>query len=129
EIGDQIGAITPVLFPLAAIDEDRVVVHSLAGQDVPIVEARGVAGEVPLADHGSLITGVLQFLGNVISLRIERVRQRVNAVPVAVLASQDGGAAWRADRIRAEAIRHANTTAADAIDVGSMIHPAAISGD
>ena len=47
----------------AVVDHGRVVVGPLPGQDVPVVEAGGVGDEVPLADHGRLVAGALEELG------------------------------------------------------------------
>ena len=64
-----------------------IVINALAGQNIPVIESRGIAGQVPFADHGRLVTGFLQLLGNVIALGIDTVVERIDAVFMAVLAS------------------------------------------
>ena len=104
-------------------------IDALAGEDVPVVEAGGVGDEVPLADHGGLVAGALEFLGDVIALGVERLFEGVDAVLVAVLAGEDGGAAGRADRVGAEAVGEAHAAVGDAVDVRRLVDAAAVGGD
>ncbi len=129
EIGDQVGAVAGVLLAAGGRDEGGIVIDALAGQDVPVVEAGGIGDQVPLADHGGLIAGALQFLGDVVALGIERFVQRVDAVLVAVLAGEDRGAAGRADGVGAEAIGEAHAAVGDAVDVRRLVDAAAVGGD
>src|SRR5262249_47339523 len=54
QLGDDVGGVALVLNLLAVMDHRRVVVDALAGQDVPLVEAGGIADQVPLADDRRL---------------------------------------------------------------------------
>ena len=45
------------------LNEIRIVVSSLPGQDFPIVEADRVGVEVPLADHCGGVAGVAEKIG------------------------------------------------------------------
>ena len=104
-------------------------IDALAGENVPVVEAGGLADQVPFADHGGLVAGALQFLGDVIALGVERIFEGVDAVLVAVLAGENRGAAGRADGIGAEAVGEANAAVGDAVDVRRLIDAAAVGGD
>ena len=129
EIADQVGAVAGVLLAAGGSEEGGIVVDALAGEDVPVVEAGGVGDEVPLADHGGLVAGALQFLGDVIALRVERLVEGVDAVLVAVLAGEDRGAAGRADGVGAEAVGEAHAAVGDAVDVRRLVDAAAVGGD
>src|ERR1035437_5616408 len=129
EIADQVGAVAGILLAPGAGEERGIVINALAGENVPVVEAGGLARQVPLADHRRLVTCALEFLGDVIALGVERVVQRVDAVLVAVLPGKNRGAAGRADGIGAEAVGEANARARDAVDIGRLVDAAAIGGD
>ena len=60
-VRDDVGAVS--LFHAACpvvVDEGGVVVFALAREYVVVVEARGFAHEVPFADDGRLVAGLLQ---------------------------------------------------------------------
>ena len=52
-----------VVSPVGRV-EDRVDVGALARQDLPAVEAGGIAAEVPLADHAGVVAALLQQAGD-----------------------------------------------------------------
>src|SRR6185436_627467 len=114
EIGDEVGAVAGMLFALAAVDERRIMVNALAGEDVPVVEARGVGREMPLADHGSLVSGGLELFGDVVARGVETVLEGVDAIAVRVLAGEDGGAARSADGVGTETVGEADPALRDA---------------
>ena len=62
-VSDDVGHVALMADSLAVADHWRVVVDALAGQDFPVVEALGFAFEVPLADDGRLIAGLVQQPG------------------------------------------------------------------
>jgi hypothetical protein len=99
EIGDEVGGVALVLDLLAVADHRRVVVDALAREDVPVVEAGGVADQVPFADDGGLVAGLLQQLGEGLLRAVEAVAVVVEAVQVAVFAGLDDGAAGAADGV------------------------------
>lgn len=49
-----------MLFPLSHLDQIGIVILSLPGEDVSVIEAGGVALEVPLAEHYGLVSGLLK---------------------------------------------------------------------
>ena len=52
EIGDDVGGVPAGVGLLAGRRvEERIAVRALAGQNLPAIEADGIAPEVPLADH------------------------------------------------------------------------------
>src|SRR2546430_10518941 len=57
----SVGDVARVRLAAVGRDEDGVVVDALAGEDVPVVEADGVAAKVPLADHAGVVAGRLQI--------------------------------------------------------------------
>ena len=86
-IGGDVGAVALAhhLFPVP--DEDGVVIVALAGEDVPVVEARGIAHQVPFAHHGRLVAARLQQFGQGLLAAVEDAVFVVGeAVLVAVLA-------------------------------------------
>ena len=105
EVGDHVGDVAPGVGLLAGRGvEHGVVVDALAGQDLPAVEARRVAPEVPLADHAGVVAGGLEELRHRRLRAVEAVEDG-DAVPVGVGAGQDRRPARRADRVRDEGVR------------------------
>jgi hypothetical protein len=65
----------------------------LAGKDFPVVKTGGIADEVPLADDGGLVTGLLEVFGKRGLPAVEARTVVVDeAVDVRVLAGEDAGA-------------------------------------
>ena len=128
QVGDNIGDIA--LHDAAAFGREKggVVINALAGQNGPLVEAGGVAAQVPLADHPGVIARRLEVLGHRGLGTVEAVEGR-HAVEVAVLAGEDGGAAGAADGIDAKAVCKPDTAAGQAIEVWGVVDSAAISAD
>ena len=83
-----------------------------------MVEPGGQTFEMPFADDGRLVAVALQLLGEVVLLGQKSVVERVDAVQLAVLPRQDAAAAGGADRVGHAAAVHADSLAADAVDVG-----------
>ncbi len=103
EVADQVSAITSGFFLLSHRDEGGIVIYALTGKNLPEIESRGVALQMPLANHRRVITGGLQVFLYGVANSVETVVERIDAVLITVLASQDGGTARRANRIGAEA--------------------------
>ncbi len=129
EIADQIGAVAGVLFAAGGGEEGGIVVDALAGEDVPVVEAGGFGDEVPFADHGGLVSGAAGVPWRRDCAWGRAVLPGVDAVLMAVLAGENGGAAGRADGIGAEAIGEAHAAVGDAVDVRRLVDAAAVGGD
>ena len=64
-VGNHVGDVAGLDFLLAVLDEQRRVVFALRHQNAPEVEALWLGVQVPLADHGCLVAGVVQQLGKV----------------------------------------------------------------
>ena len=77
EIRDDVRDVTPAVGLLAGRRvEDRVHVRALAGQDLPAVEARRVAAEVPLADHAGVVAAGLEQARHGLPRAVEPVEHR-----------------------------------------------------
>ncbi len=99
EVGDDVRDVPRDDAPPGRLDERRVVVVALAGQDGPPVEAGGTEPRyLPIMPVGSRRPGVLRNR----RLIAEEVEDR-RAVHVAVLAGEDRCPARRADRVGDEA--------------------------
>ena len=60
-IGDEVRHIPVLLYRIIILgDEVRVIIIALSGHNLPIIEAGRQAFEVPFADEGRFITGLLQ---------------------------------------------------------------------
>ena len=126
-IRDDVGGIALVLHLLAVVDHRRVVVHALARQDVPLVEAGRIGDEVPLADDRRLVAGAVQQLGERDLRAVEpAVGVVVEAVAVGVFPGQDRGPAGPADGIRHDAAVESHPFPGQAIDVRRLDQPARI---
>src|SRR5690348_14861821 len=129
EIANEVGAVAFVLFLSGCGEKGWIVVDPLTGENIPIVESRGIGFQMPFADHRGLIAGLLHLFGNVVAIGIDGVVERINPVLVAVLASKNRSAARRADRIRAEAVGETNALTSNAIDVRRMVDLASVCRD
>ncbi len=120
-VGDDVGAVAFDAFaPLGGL-EFGIVVVALPRQDLPEVEALGIGGEVPLTDHGSLITGFLQEFGEGLLVAVKAVAVPHEAINVAVFAGEDDGATGAADGVRAEAVFEEHPFRGNLVDVGSGV--------
>ena len=125
-VGDDVGDVADVFFSLSHFDENRIVVKSLSGQDVPVVETGGVAFEMPLSDHGGLVTCLLEEFGEGLLRAVEVDPVVDDAVDMAVFSSEDDGPAGSADRVGAEAVVKSHAPLGDAIEVGRFVDFAAV---
>ena len=126
EITDQVCAVALVLFPFSILDEYRIVVESLAWEDIPVIEAAGIGLQMPFPDNRSLIALLPQALGDVVALRVDLVVEGVNAVLMAVLPGQDCRTARGADGVRAEAIRESHSLFREPVDIRCLVDAAAV---
>lgn len=69
----HVGAVPVATMRAMTGDQFGVVVGALAGQDFPMVEAGRLAFQMPLADNGCLITGLLEQLGKGLLSAVEAV--------------------------------------------------------
>ena len=74
------------------LDEIRIVVSALAGEDFPVVETDRIGVEVPLADHGGGVAGLAEEIGKGSLESVEVGRVVVDEpVQMGVFSSEDGG--------------------------------------
>ena len=120
-LGDDVRHVARLLDVLAHADHGRVVVDALAGKDLPMVETRRVAHQVPLAEDGRLVAGFLQELWKG-GLRPVEAAVRVvgKAVQMGILSGQHRGPAGAADGVRHEAAVEAHAFLGDAVEVGRV---------
>ena len=71
QVGGDVGGVAGDDAALAVIYKSRVVVLALSDEDVPVVEAGRVGGQVPLADDGGLVAGLAQELGEGLLAAVE----------------------------------------------------------
>src|SRR5690606_39288618 len=64
------------LFTRPHLDERRIVIQALPGQNIPVIKAGRIALEMPLADDGGVITGLLQCFGDRPLTAVEFVEHR-----------------------------------------------------
>ena len=128
QVGDDVGHIALDHAPALGLDELRIEIDPLPRQNGPLVEPGGVAAQVPLADHARVIARRLEVLRHRGLRAVEAVEGR-HAVEVAVLAGEDRRPAGAADRVDAEAVVEPHARLGQAIEVGRLVHPAAIGAD
>ena len=117
-VGRDIGGVTLALDALAVANEVGVVVFSLSDEDVPVVEARGVRGQVPFAHNCSLIPGLLQQFGEGELRTVEAGAVVDEAIGMAMLAREHTGAAGATDGVGYEAVGEAYALIGYAVNVG-----------
>ena len=127
-VGDDVGDVALVLAPLAHFGHIGVEVLALPGQDVPVVEPRRLAPQMPLAHHPRVVSRLLQQFRERLLRAVEPVEPTA-PVLVAVLARGDCRAAGRTDRVRAEAVVQPHALGRQAIDVRRLVDPAAVAAD
>ena len=86
QVGGDVGGVAGDDAALAVIYKGRVVVLALSDEDVPVVEAGRVGGQVPLADDRCLVAGLAQELGEGLLAAVEGAGVVGESVLVAVLA-------------------------------------------
>ena len=91
EVGDEIVAMAFVALATSVhLDEVRVVVGSLSGENTPEIESYGIRVKVPLPDHRDLVAGVSQQLGKGLLLTVKIGRVVIEEpVEVTVFSGQD----------------------------------------
>ena len=88
-VGNNVSGVAGIFSFLAHLFHSRIVIRSLSGQDVPVVEAGRVGFEVPFAEHSGFVTYILQQLGEGLLAAVELKPIVYDAVDVAVFARQD----------------------------------------
>src|SRR5262249_23134844 len=128
KVGDEVGDVAGMFLAFTHLDQDGIVIEPLAGKDVPVVEAGGVAAEVPFADHAGVIAGGLEVLGERRLAAVEAVEDG-DAVHVGIFAGEDGRPAGGADGIGDQATVEAHPLPGDAVDLRCLVDFAAVGAD
>ena len=119
DIGDDVGDVAGILDGLAHADHGRIIVDTLAGEDLPEIEAGGIGAEMPLANDRGLVAGLLENLRKrgLRAIEADAAGIVVEAVDVIVGAGEHGGAAGPADGVGHETAVEAHALLRDAVDV------------
>ncbi len=121
QIGDHVGGVTGMLDPLAVADHGGVVIRPLADQDFVMVKTGGGRAEVPFADDGRLVAGLLQQLGKRLLSPIKGLAVADETVSVAMLAGKNDRSTRPANRIGHKAIPKQHSFAGQTIQVGCLV--------
>ena len=105
-----------------------VKVNALSGEDAPVIEASGIAAQVPFANHAGVVAGGLKVFGDGGLGAVEAV-EGGHAVEVAVFAGEDRRPAGGADGVNGEAAVEPHAGAGEAIEVGRLVDLAAVGAD
>ncbi len=124
DVGDCIGAVHAffldrILWPgLVALDSELgIKVLALAGQHAVVVERGWLGFQMPFADHGSLVTGLLHLFGEMLILGFNSATQIKNTVGVVVLSGHDASTTGGADRVGAERVLEQHAFLGQTIEV------------
>jgi hypothetical protein len=88
---------------------------------VVVALGRHVCAEVPLADDGRLVAGLLQQLGEGLLGSVELISVAEEAVQVAVLARLDDRPAGPADRVGDVAVVETHALFGEPVEVGRLV--------
>ena len=115
-------------FPVA--DEHGIVIVALAGEDVPVVEPRRVAHQVPFPDHRRLVPpGLQEFREGLLAAVEVAVLVVREPVGMAVLAGQQAGPGRTAQGVGDEAVREPGPFVGQPVDMGRPHVPLVIGAD
>ena len=117
-VTDDIRHVAGHRHPFAHFDHRRIIVNALARENLPEIKAGRIGAEVPFANDGRLVAGLLQELGEGLLRAVERgIRVIGKAVEVTVFSRENRRARRTTNRIRHEAPVEAHPLLRDAIDV------------
>ena len=108
--------------------EHRIHVDTLPRQDLPAIEAHGIAAEVPFPDHPRVIATLLEQSRDREAGAVEPVEHR-HAIHMRVLTCQDRRPTGRADGVRREDVEQDRAFACEAVDVRRPVHARPIRAD
>ena len=117
QVRRDVGGIPLDLPLLSIINEGRIVVIALANQDIPVIKACRIRGQVPLPDHRRLVTRLAQQLREGLLTAIKGMRIVDKTILVAMLTCQHTGPTGSTDGIGHKTIGEPNAILGDAVDV------------
>jgi hypothetical protein len=129
EVGEDLGDVAGAFDARAIADHGGVVVLALVDEDVVVVEAAGFGAEVPLADEGGLVAGLLEQYWKGGEAAIEESFVGGVADHVGVQAGEDGRAAGGTDGVGGEVAIEAEAFVGEAVDVWCGIAIGAVGAD
>ena len=129
QVGGDVGGVAGDDAALAVIYKGGVVVLALSDEDVPVVEAGGVGGQVPLADDSGFVAGLAQELWEGLLAAVEGAGVVGESVLVAVLAGEQAGPAGTADGVGHEALREDHARIRQPVDVRGLDQAVPVGAD
>ena len=127
KVGDDVGDVTLSLHHALRVLHRRVIIDALSWQHLPEVETDGVADEVPLADDGGLVAGLLKELreGDLRAVE-DGIRVVIESVQVRILAGEDNRATRTADGVGHQGAIETHAFIGEAIDVRGLVQLARV---
>ena len=129
QVGDDVRDVALPLNSLAVVNECRVVVVSLACENIPVVEARRIARQVPFPHHAGLIAGFLQQFGEGLLAAVKGARVVGEPVLMTVLAREQAGSRRSRERVGHEALGKPHAMVGYPVDVGGLSKSVVVSAD
>ena len=111
------------------VQKIRVVVRSLSGQHLPVVETGGRALEMPFPDHGGLVAGLAEQLGERDLRSVEHVRVVSHSIQMAVKPGLNHRARRGADRVGDHGPVEPHSPVREAVDVRGLVDDRAVGAD
>src|SRR6185369_6840275 len=127
-VRDDISGVAGKGFPFAHLDEGGIVVNALPRQDGPVIKTLRVALQMPFADHAGVITGALQFPGDIPLTAVELIEDR-DAIAVGVFSGENARAAWGADGVDGKTAVEAHAVPGQSVEVRRLVDFAAVGAD
>jgi hypothetical protein len=121
KISDQVCYVTfnPALF--SHFNKIRVVVITLAREDIPIVKSGGITFQVPFPDHGCLVTRLLKQFGESHLAAVKNLRIIPVSVDMRKLPGQHHGPAGSTNGIGNEAVPEEDAFPCYAVNIWGLI--------
>ena len=118
QVRSDIGGIPFYLHFLTIIYKIRIVIITLTNQNIPIIESRGIRGEMPFTNNSSLITCLLQQLREGLLASVKPMRIIYKTILMAMFSRQHTRTAGPAYRVCHKTIGKDNSFIADTVDIG-----------
>ena len=129
DVGGDVRHIAVVALFCAHFNKIGVVIRPLSGQDIPVIETGGDAFQVPFANHGRLVAGLLQQFGKGLLAPVKLIPIVAHTVQVAVFSGQNRGPAGCAKTISTKGVFKAHSFLCQSVDVGRFVNFASVGTD
>ena len=127
-VGDDVGAVAlGHLARTVHLDECGVVVFALPVQNLVVIEARGLAHQMPLADEGCLITRLTHQFGHSLLASVkDSVLIVGKTILMAVLSCEHAGTAGARQAVGHITVAEKHTLAGQTVEVGCLDRAVAV---